>query len=425
MRKNIWIMAAVLGASLVCTSAFAAVSVEENPDSATGYTVSFSFEDPNAVNVQVMGSFDFSLASDEHTYAGGVDLEEGDSVSNYYVAPEDWTAEADLWHISDASCIRDMDGSDGVWTYSLDLPGGSYLYKFKVTYDGEIYQDLTDPDNPADCNRYGSHQDRSQFYVPYDAEKQNPNDDFTWLTPAENEADRGTRIHLAYPSADGRTKNTEIYLPAGYDADREEPYKVLYLSHGGGGEEGDWIYQGNAGNILDRLVAEGACEPFIIVAMNNTVFSWDYDAIFENTKDYLIPYIEAHYNVSAEASGRAFAGLSMGGMTTSEMYYRDPSLFGYFGVFSGASTAAFPVLDDYSAYKEPQMYLAAGWADMALKNSSYQTETDRTTVGLADKLDELGIAYNGGNGIYLVQGSHDWFTWPQIIKDYFANYLWK
>ncbi len=423
-RKSLLIPAIMMGAALTSASAFAGVTVSENPDSATGYTATFTFEDPNAVNVRLMGSFDFSLASDEHTYAGGVNLEQGDSISNYYVAPEDWTADADLWHISDSSTIRDMVNEDGTWTFSLDLPGGYYLYKFRVTYDGEIYQDLTDPDNVADCNRYGSHQDRSQFVVPYDAEKQNPNNDLPWLTPLTGEA-AGNRIHLAYPSVTGRNNNAEIYLPAGYDADREEPYKVLYLSHGGGGEEGDWIYQGHAGQILDILVSEGKVEPFIIVAMNNTVFSWDYDVIFENTKDYLIPYIEAHYNVSKEASGRAFAGLSMGGMTTSEMYYRDPSLFGYFGVFSGASTAAFPVLDDYSAYKEPQMYVAAGWADMALKNNSYQTESDRTTVGFADKLDELGIAYNGGNGIYLVQGSHDWFTWPLIIDDYFANYLWK
>ena len=62
---------------------------------------------------------------------------------------------------------------------------------------------------------------------------------------------------------------------------------------------------------------------------------------------------------------------------------------------------------------------------MAYMNDSYQTETDRTTTGLADKFDELGIEYNDGNGIEVVQGGHDWFTWPQILRDYVTTTLWK
>lgn len=423
MKKNMTMfLAAALGTLLVAGTAQAAVSVDANEESATGYTVSFTYENKNATNVQIVGGFEFALQDDERIYGGGYNLEEGDSAGNYYVAPEDWTKDAGLWHVSDGSYVRDLTAEDGVWTYTLDLPGGYYLYQYKVSYDnGENYQSIPDPENLADCNAFGAYQNRSQFFVPYDAEKQDEACDWTWASPAEDEAARGTMLHLSYPSVTGRNQFTEIYLPAGYDA-AGEPYKTLYLSHGGGGEEGDWIYQGHAGNILDRLVAEGACEPFVIVTMNNTVFNWDYDQIFENTKDFLIPYIEAHYNVSKEAKDRGFAGLSMGGMTTSEMYYRDPELFGYFGVFSGASTAAFPVLDDYTAYKTPSIYVAAGFSDMALINNSYQTENDRTTVGFTDKLDELEIPYTG---IYLVQGSHDWFTWPLIIKDYFANYLWK
>lgn len=425
--------AMVLSTILVPGMAFAeeadkaGVVVEANAESNTGYTVSFTYHNEEATNVQIMGGFQFYVENDENLYGGGYNLAEGDSAANYMVAPEDWSKDADLWHAGDAGYIADMvESEDGTWTYTIDLPGGCYLYQYKVSYDdGENYEAVIDPENIPYCNEIGAHQTRSQFYVPYDAEKHSENEDWTWLTPAEKEEDRGTLLQENYPGLDDTERPVEIYLPAHYDAEREEEYKVLYLSHGGGGEEGDWFYQGNAGNIVDRLVAEGNAEEFVMVAMNNSQLEWDYDKIYENMKDYLIPYIEENFNVSKEAEDRAFAGLSMGGMTTSELWYRDPGLFGYFGVFSGASTANFPEVDDYSAYAAPNMYVAAGWEDMALQNSSYQTDSDRTTVGFGDKLTAAGIEYNGGEEIYIVQGGHDWFTWPQIIRHYVETTLWK
>ncbi len=402
------------------------VTVEANADSNTGYTVSFSYYNEEATNVQIMGGFQFYAENDENVYAAGYNLEEGDDVNNYFLDPQDWTKDGDLWHVGDAGYIADMENNDGVWTYTLDLPGGSYLYQYNVSYDnGETYEAVVDPENIPYCNELGAVQVRSQFYVPYDAEKQSENEDWTWLMPAENEEDRGTLVRETYTGLDDAERPVEIYLPANYDETREEPYKVLYLSHGGGGDEADWLHQGNAGNVVDRLAADGACEEFLIVTMNNTEFEWDYDKIFENVSEYLIPYVEENYNVSTEAADRAFAGLSMGGMTTTEMYYRDPSLFGYFGIFSGSAEFDFPELDDYSDYAAPTLFIAAGWEDMALINGNYQTEEDNTTVGFAEKLDELGITYNNGEGVYIVQGGHDWFTWPQILKNFVETTLWK
>lgn len=402
------------------------VVVEESAESNTGYNVSFAYRNEEATNVQIMGGFQFYVKDDDNVYGAGYNLEEGDSVENYLINPENWNKEEDLWHVGDSGYIAEMDNEDGVWTYSINLPGGCYLYQYNVSYDGgETYESVIDPANIPYCNELGANQTRSQFFVPYDAENMSENEDWTWLFPVEEETARGTVLHELYSGVDDMELPMEIYLPAGYDEDREDAYKVLYISHGGGGEEGDWFYQGNGSNIVDRLIAEEKCEEFIMVAMNNTLLEWNYDKIFENTKDHLIPYIEENYHVVRAAEGRAFAGLSMGGMTTSEMFYRDPELFAYFGIFSGASTAAFPEVEDYTAYKTPNLYLAAGWEDMALKNDSYQTDSDRTLIGLADKLDEKEISYNAGNGVYIVQGGHDWFTWPQILKNYVETSLWK
>lgn len=433
MRKSFAIaMMGMLAMSAVTVSAeeepTAGVVVEANEASKTGYTAKFTFIDENATNVQVMGSFDFYKANDENLYSSGVNLAEGDSINNYTVSWENWDKDADLWHVGLDVTPVDMeeDGDTGVWTCSVDLPGGSYVYRYNVSYnDGAYYQLVMDPGNPPAVSKFASGDKRSEFFVPYDSEKQGVIDDWTFIAPVENAEDKGTVMSFSYISKDDVVRPALIYLPAGYDAEREEPYKVLYLSHGGGGSDTNWFHQGHADEIMDRLVAEGKCEPFIIVTMNNQQFNWDYPAIYENLNDYLIPYMEAHYNVSAEVSGRAHAGLSMGSMTTSTLLFLDQSQFGYYGMFSGSNVAEFPEMDDYSSFDAPELYIGVGFADNAYINSSYQTDSDRTSLGLAEKFDELGISYNDGNGMKIVQGGHDWYTWDQLLKDYILTTLWK
>lgn len=408
------------------------VIVTENADSATGYTVTFTYYNDQATNVNIRGGFQFYVENDENVYGIGYNLPEGDAMANYLLKPEDWNKDANLWHVGDQGYIEPMrkDSETGAWTYSLDLTGGSYVYQYDVSYDnGTNYESIVDPENIPFCNTIGAKQTRSQFYIPYNPEKQSENDNWTWVLPAEKEEDRGTLVRNTYMSANEVARPVEVYLPANYDANRNEPYKVLYLSHGAGGDEADWFYQGNAGNVVDRLAADGACEAFIMVAMNNTQLEWDFDAIIDNVKNYLIPFMEKSFNVSTEPDGRAFGGLSMGAMTTSKMLYDDPEFFGYYGIFSGSRVYEFPELSDYSKYMVPNLYLAAGWQDHALINKSlsfaYHGERDMTTIGLAEKLDELSIPYNNGNGYVIVQGGHDWFTWPQIIRDYARTTLWK
>lgn len=198
------------------------------------------------------------------------------------------------------------------------------------------------------------------------------------------------------------TKVCQIYLPAGYEAeDQTRRYNVLYLLHGIGGDQQEWL-QGNLAedghpiicHILDHLIAEGEIEPLIVVFPNGRS-SYDYSdrsVDFAGTNvlgfyyfDYelrydLIPFIEAHYPTYADIADtssrgitrnrlhRAIGGLSMGGMQTLNMIiggYRYDSikhvsghtgehpgleqtvrapglldLFGYVGSFSNAPTSS-------------------------------------------------------------------------------------
>ena len=427
---------AMFGATAWAEEPAGGVSVVENENSVTGYTATFTYYNDDAEKVELKGGFQFYVDGDENVYANGYHLKDGDDISNYYVDPEDWSNDKNLVHAGDEGYVAEMekDSETGAWTYSLDLPGGYYLYQYNVYSDDENFESVTDPENVCEYNAIGAGQVRSQFYVPYDEEKQSEYYDWSWCLPLEDESQRGSVEAVQYPGKDGEMEDALVYVPNGYDSNREEGYKVLYLSHGYTGDQADWFYQGHAVNIVDRLIAEGKCEPFIMVAMNNTVFQsdysywidWDYPSVVENAVDYLFPYVEETFNISDDVKDKAFAGLSDGGTTTAHLYIDDPERFGYFGIFSCAAAYSWPELENYDAYKTPNVFLSAGYADFGLISAeAYHTDEDVTMIGMAEKLDEAGITYNNGEGIYLVPGSHDWFDWPQVLEYYVTNVLWK
>ncbi len=59
----------------------------------------------------------------------------------------------------------------------------------------------------------------------------------------------------------------EIYTPPGYEKSNKK-YPVLYLFHGGGGDEEGWISRGRTNYILDNLIAAGKAQPMIVVMTN-------------------------------------------------------------------------------------------------------------------------------------------------------------
>lgn len=148
-------------------------------------------------------------------------------------------------------------------------------------------------------------------------------------------------------------KTAWVYLPYGYDAAKQ--YNVLYLLHGGGVNE-DWWFKmfPDTVTILDNMMAQGLCEPCIIVTptyYRGTDVDRNGEFITEHfryeLRNDLIPAIEEHYStytnndVSEETlintrNHRAFAGLSLGSMTTYRAaFYNNYDLFSWYGPFSG------------------------------------------------------------------------------------------
>ncbi|MDT0677520.1 alpha/beta hydrolase [Autumnicola musiva] len=149
-------------------------------------------------------------------------------------------------------------------------------------------------------------------------------------------------------------RTTAVYTPPGFSEKRK--YPVLYLLHGIGGDEREWLEQGAPRHILDNLYAEGKLSPMIVVFPNGRAMKNDRAEgdIFDSTKvkafahfekdllNDLIPFIEENYPVLAEREHRAIAGLSMGGGQALNFGLTNPEIFAWIGGFSSAPNTMTP-----------------------------------------------------------------------------------
>ena len=79
----------------------------------------------------------------------------------------------------------------------------------------------------------------------------------------------GTVQAVWYPSPTLKmaSRRMMVYTPPGYETGTQK-YPVLYLLHGGGGDEDAWLTMGRANIIMDNLIAAGKAKPMIVVMPN-------------------------------------------------------------------------------------------------------------------------------------------------------------
>lgn len=269
-------------------------------------------------------------------------------------------------------------------------------------------------------------------------------------------------------SGEAIMKSCNIYLPAGYDEiDLDTCYNVLYLLHGVGGDQYEWLRGGIEDgnyilcNVLDNLIANGDIDP-VIVVMSNGRSSHDWTDCTFNTEgtnilgfyyfDYelrydLIPFIESTFKtyanireMSPEAieynrMHRAITGLSMGGMQALNLIlggYRCDSasivgkesgwknglittvpaqgmtdLFAYVGAFSNAPTSSngkiLGASISLSGYRLRLLYMTCGDAD-DISIDCYAQSIDGLADNAGDYLDEY---YQ----VPIKDGVHDFNVW--------------
>ena len=71
----------------------------------------------------------------------------------------------------------------------------------------------------------------------------------------------------------GTTRKVTVYTPPNFNKNKK--YPVLYLLHGIGGDEKEWLNGGSPQVILDNLSAEGKVAPMIVVMPNGRAMKDD------------------------------------------------------------------------------------------------------------------------------------------------------
>ncbi|MDO4549105.1 MAG: alpha/beta hydrolase-fold protein, partial [Clostridia bacterium] len=301
---------------------------------------------------------------------------------------------------------------------------------------------VSDPQNLP--TEYRGREAYSQVLVPYDAEKQSLSPDYSVYQ--DNCEQRGTILFAEVPSdALGYDAPIGIYLPYGYDANKQGGYKYVILGHGIAGFESNWTAQGMLGNITDNLIAQGLVEPMIVISPNmrdgegyyifstpnadgSRITSIEGDPVATTSAypswttqvsqaqpyfiDELIPWLEENFNVAKTSDGRAFAGLSAGGMCTFNMYMSNPQDFKYFYMMSGAN--ANPTSFDLTreSLLEPVVTFGVGIYDRL-----FFSQVNPTQNALAAN----GISFTN----YYSFGAHRWHVWRELYIDMCTRVLWK
>ncbi|MBN2591318.1 MAG: hypothetical protein JXA96_15745 [Sedimentisphaerales bacterium] len=142
-------------------------------------------------------------------------------------------------------------GEDGYWTGTTTGPLDEGFHYYHLTIDGGEYIN-----DPGTMTYYGSQRWESGIEIP--AHDQ----DFYALKNVPH--GKVSQILFNSPSTES-IKRAFVYTPPDYDKDQSVRYPVLYLQHGWGENEYAWMNQGHANLIMDNMLAEKKCKPFIIV----------------------------------------------------------------------------------------------------------------------------------------------------------------
>ena len=280
---------------------------------------------------------------------------------------------------------------DGVWTGTTDGPMDEGFHYYHLTVDGGVVND------PGAQNYYGSVRWESGIEIP--AHDQ----DFY----AVRDVPHGQVVQVLYPSpSTDATRTAYVYLPPQYDGKKKFP--VLYLQHGWGEDETAWSRQGHANLIMDNLIAEGKCVPFIIVmtyGMTNEVKfgglrSFNVKEFETVLVDELVPFIDANFKTIPKKSSRAMAGLSMGGMETKNITLARPEVFGYYGLLSGGTYAP---EDIKTADQVKVIFMSCGSKEFP--------------DGILKATEDLKAAGHNAVG-YVSEGTaHEFLTWRRSLRE--------
>ena len=157
--------------------------------------------------------------------------------------------------------------ADGDWSVTIPMHAGGLSYWYRVWDPTQGWENkrIWDPAStnprPAEDTSFRTRNNDvlDAVYVPYSEKQNDPvlEARAQYELPVADAAQKGTVQYVPYTTILGDSGHyLGVYLPAGYDPDRAEPYKVIYLAHGIFGDETDFMVPGNVPNILDNMTAQ-------------------------------------------------------------------------------------------------------------------------------------------------------------------------
>ncbi|HZN12691.1 MAG TPA: alpha/beta hydrolase-fold protein [Acidimicrobiales bacterium] len=233
-----------------------------------------------------------------------------------------------------------------------------------------------------------------------------------------------------------------IYLPPDY-ATSTRHYPSLYLLHGGGGDQGNWMTLGEVQRTMDEAYARDHRNALIVVSPDGTDGQW-YDAIDgslrieEYVLRWVVPYIDRHYRTIADRRSRAIDGLSNGGYGAMHLAAKAPDLFSVAGAMSanlgGRSFGGWGNAMDDPAYGHGQTPadLAGNLDDVDLTFDWGASCSSDVTVDLCTtwafeqsfRLDNQyfqdqlkAVGHKGADDYRETEGGHAWRWWSMWLRE--------
>lgn len=297
---------------------------------------------------------------------------------------------------------------DGRWTLTVG-PLDPNIYSYRLVVDGIA---VVDPNNTvvvsADQPGYNLlvvHGDGPRYYdarpVPHGA-----------ITRHVYESDVTSGPRELY-----------VYTPPNYDPSTR--YPVLYLLGGSGEVASNWHIEGRAGFIADNLIAEDQALPLIIAMPNNQVLhrmhpqhtELTFDLFERELRQHIIPLVDSHYSTRATPSGRAIAGLSMGGRHAQLIGFKSLDLFRSFGILSAGDPQSETSTPEF--LQDPEINRKVAYLLVGL--GTHENQPANRSVVFHEILQKHGIAhdyYIGGNS------GHDFLTWRDHLRHMLPR-LWR
>jgi enterochelin esterase-like enzyme len=341
--------------------------------------------------------------------------------------------------VSIANVPYDMvKGEDGVWTYTSEPQDLGY-HNYWMIVDGAIVLD------PATDGLIGYSHMCNCFEVP------DPDGGFYDLKDVPH---GNVLIENYFSKTTDSWHQIYVYTPPDYEKNTSARYPVLYLQHGGGEDQRVWIEMGRTNLILDNLIAEGKCKPFIVVMETSAAYKpgetpprprqmrpaapgqagqpappaagqgapggqptpaaarprmvFSFDTYAEVMINDMIPWIDSNFRTLADQEYRAMSGLSMGGMCTRAVTLAHLDKFSHIGLFSGGTLAPADIKDKE---KVKLVFMSYG-------------SRERGSEGVKEAADVLNQAGIRSASYVSPLTAHEWQSWRRSLYE-FAQLLFK